>query len=214
MRLHTRHCGAMTRLTSLTSIIAVLTIVITASRFSIVAQTVPNKASTDTLPDGPGKDIVIKKCIRCHDVRQTTMRPGTGSPDEWEQVVERMMSRGADLSDDEIDLVVQYLSTNYGPNSKSPHPASPAVTEPSSTDKTAPSGAAAPAASPDSSSLVNVNKATAEELESALGLSKAEAGAIVQYREQHGDLKNWQEVSSIPGVPPEKIKDNQKRLVF
>src|SRR5580704_7331348 len=137
----------MTRLTRLTSTIAVLTIAMTASRFSTVAQSVPNKATTDTLPDGPGKDIVIKKCIRCHDVRQTTIRPGSGSPDEWEQVVERMMSRGADLSDDEIDLVVQYLATNYGPNSKNSHSAPPAGTEPPSSDKTTPSGSATPAAS-------------------------------------------------------------------
>jgi competence ComEA-like helix-hairpin-helix protein len=205
----------MNRLTGLTGIIAALMVVMTASRLSTVAQNVPNKGSSDTLPDGPGKEIVIKKCIRCHDVRQTTMRPGSGSEDEWGAVVDKMMSRGADLTDDEADLVVQYLATNYGPNSKTPHSASPATAAGNpSPDKAAPTGGVADAGSSETSSPVNVNKTTAEELEAALGLSKAEAEAIVQYREQHGSLKDWQEVSSIPGVPPEKIKDNQKRLIF
>jgi competence protein ComEA len=197
--------------------IAVLTIVMAASWCSTVAQSTPNKADSETLPDGPGKEIVIKKCLPCHNVRVTTARRGSGSADEWEQVVNKMVSQGADLSDDEIDLVVQYLVTNYGPDSKNAHAASPGTGTEPSPDKTAPpasSSAAATPAPPKPSDPVHVNKASVDELESALGLSKAEAEAIVRYREQHGDFKTWQEISSIPGVPPEKIKNNQKRLVF
>jgi DNA uptake protein ComE-like DNA-binding protein len=53
-----------------------------------------------------------------------------------------------------------------------------------------------------------------DELESALGLSRTQAEAIARYRERHGNFKSWQEVSSVPGVPPEKIKDHQKSLIF
>ena len=61
---------------------------------------------------------------------------------------------------------------------------------------------------------MNVNKAGVQELESSLGLSETEAEAIVHHREQNGNFKTWQEVSSVPGVPAEKISNNQKRLVF
>ena len=135
-----------------------------------------------------------------------------------------MVARGAVLSDEETDLVVEYLSTHYGPDDpKDEHSAAKGTApqassaQPSSSDKTvppAPSGTATPSASPNSPVSLNVNKAGIQELESSLGLSQTEAEAIIHHREQHGNFKTWQEVSSVPGVPLEKIRDNQKRLVF
>lgn len=210
--------GSMTRLTALTGTIAVLAIVVFASwSCSTIAQSTPNAADINMLPDGPGKEVVIKKCLPCHNVRVTTAKRGSGSADDWDQEVNKMVSQGAELSDDEIDLVVQYLSTHFGPNSKNTHSASPGTEAERSTEKATPSSARNGATTPSPSNPsgpVNVNKASVDELESALGLSRKEAEAIVQYREQHGDFKSWQQVSSIPGVPPENIKNNQKRLVF
>jgi DNA uptake protein ComE-like DNA-binding protein len=37
---------------------------------------------------------------------------------------------------------------------------------------------------------------------------------IVRHREQSGNYKTWEDVSSVPGVSAEKIKENQKRLTF
>jgi len=207
----------MTWLNALASMVAVLTIVMAGSWCSTIAQSTPNKADIDTLPAGPGKEVVIKKCLPCHNVRVTTAKRGSGSADEWEQVVNKMVSQGAELSDDEFDLVVQYLSTHYGPNSKSTQPASSGKEAEPHSEKKAPSTASgAPAISvpSNSSGPVRVNQAGVGELESALSLSRTEAEAIVRYREQHGDFKSWQDVSSVPGVPPEKIKDNEKRLFF
>ncbi len=179
------------------------------------AQSAP--AGPGTLPDGPGKAIVLKSCTACHDAQQATSKLGT--VDDWTQTVNDMLSKGADLSDDDAATVVQYLAAHYGRASKpangqvaSPATAAPATAAQPSSANGSPSGAAA--APPDSSSPVNVNKADAQELESSLGLSAAEANAIIQYRQQHGDFKTWQEVSSVPGVAADKIKDNQKRLVF
>jgi competence ComEA-like helix-hairpin-helix protein len=207
----------MTWLTALASSIAVLAIVMAGSWCSSIAQSAPNNAGSETLPDGPGKEIVIKKCLPCHNVRVTTARRGSGSADEWEQVVNKMVSQGAELSDDEIDLVVQYLSVNYGPNSRSTHSSSPEKEAEPSSDKRAPQTDSAAPASPVSSNPpgpVRVNKASVDQLQSALGLSRTQAEAIARYRERHGDFKSWQEVSSVPGVPPEKIKDHQKSLIF
>lgn len=202
--------------------IAVLTMVMAASWCSTVAQGTPNQADTDTLPDGPGKTIVLRACLSCHNAKIATSK--RISPDEWGEEIDKMVARGAVLSDDEIDLVVDYLSTHYGPSdSESEHSAAPetaaqppSAQSPSSDKKVplAPPGITVPSASSNDAVPLNVNKADVQELESALGLSKTEAEAIVQYRAKNGDFKTWQEVSSVPGVPPEKIKDNQKRLVF
>jgi competence ComEA-like helix-hairpin-helix protein len=208
----------MTWLTAfLASSITVLTIVMAGSWCSTIVQSGPNNAGSETLPDGLGKEIVIRKCLPCHNVRVTTARRGSGSADEWEQVVNKMVSQGAELSDDEIDVVVQYLSTNYGPSSRSTHlPSSGTEADPASDKKARPTTSVAPATPvlSNPSGTVLVNKAGVGELESALGLSRTEAEAIARYRERHGNFKSWQEVSSVPGVPPEKIKENQKRLVF
>ncbi len=58
---------------------------------------------------------------------------------------------------------------------------------------------------------MNVNKATAQELESSLGLAKPDAEAIVKYREQKGSFKTWQDVAAVPGVSAAKIEGLQKQ---
>jgi cytochrome c5 len=65
------------------------------------------------MPDGAGKAIVQKQCAVCHAVTVVTAKHASRS--EWEQVVNQMVSRGADLSDDDIDTVLEYLTKNYGP---------------------------------------------------------------------------------------------------
>jgi DNA uptake protein ComE-like DNA-binding protein len=56
-----------------------------------------------------------------------------------------------------------------------------------------------------------MNKAGMRELKTSLGLSEKDAEAIVHHREQSGDFKSLQEVSELPGVPPEKLLENQGR---
>jgi competence ComEA-like helix-hairpin-helix protein len=194
-----------------------LSILMTASLCSAVAQSNPPAASATPLPDGPGKPVIQRACVSCHSAAVITSK--RASSDGWTQIVNEMVSRGADLSDDEIDLLIKYLSTNFGPSvPKSDHPSSTGATsQPSTPDNTAPpsnSDASTPPTPSTTSAQVNVNKADAQELESSLGISRTAAEAIVQYRDMHGNFKTWQEVSSIPGVPCEKIEDNQKRLTF
>jgi mono/diheme cytochrome c family protein len=65
------------------------------------------------MPDGAGKEVVQKQCAVCHALTVVTAKHA--SRKEWEQVVNQMVSRGADLTDDEIDTVLEYLTKNYGP---------------------------------------------------------------------------------------------------
>jgi competence protein ComEA len=64
------------------------------------------------------------------------------------------------------------------------------------------------------SALVNVNKASAQDLETSLGLAKADAEAVVRYREQNGNFKTWHDVAAVPGVSAAKIEEVQKRITF
>jgi competence protein ComEA len=68
------------------------------------------------LPDGPGKDAVAKMCTECHSVdRMRTLRIGN---DDWSDKVADMVDRGATGTDAEIEAVVNYLTANFGKDSK------------------------------------------------------------------------------------------------
>ncbi|HTZ59894.1 MAG TPA: helix-hairpin-helix domain-containing protein [Acidobacteriaceae bacterium] len=66
-----------------------------------------------------------------------------------------------------------------------------------------------PAATP-----VNVNKATSAQLVSGLGLTAAEADAVVAYRKQNGDFKNLDDLKKVPNVDAKKLDAKKDRLQF
>jgi competence ComEA-like helix-hairpin-helix protein len=61
---------------------------------------------------------------------------------------------------------------------------------------------------------VNVNKATAKELETQFELSTKEAEAIVQYRMEKGDFKMVADLKSVPGLDLTKIESVRYRITF
>jgi mono/diheme cytochrome c family protein len=65
-----------------------------------------------TLPPGKGKAIVQRTCISCHALKVVTAK--RASKEEWSVLVDQMLSRGADLTDDEVEIVVGYLARNFG----------------------------------------------------------------------------------------------------
>lgn len=60
----------------------------------------------------------------------------------------------------------------------------------------------------------NVNKATAAQIEQGLGLTQQEARAIIAYRQQNGEIKNMQQLKSLPGVSPDKIQAKAAEVAF
>jgi competence protein ComEA len=67
---------------------------------------------------------------------------------------------------------------------------------------------------PADSGVVNVNKATAAQLASGLGLSDAEAGAVVDYRKKNGDFKTIDDLKKVPDVDGKKLDAKKDRLAF
>lgn len=61
---------------------------------------------------------------------------------------------------------------------------------------------------------INVNKATAMNLRSWLGMPEKEAEAIVAYRQQHGDYKSLDDLKKVPGVDPNYIESEKALLTF
>jgi competence protein ComEA len=64
------------------------------------------------------------------------------------------------------------------------------------------------------SAKVNVNNASAEDLQKTLLLTDKEAAAIVKYRTDYGAFKDWHEVASVEGVDSKKIEAKKDFLTF
>ncbi|MBI4444007.1 MAG: helix-hairpin-helix domain-containing protein [Acidobacteria bacterium] len=140
-----------------------------------------------SLPEGKGKELVESVCAQCHGLRETISLRKTA--EEWRAIVNDMVSQGTPLLDDEIDVVAEYLAKNFGPGKNT---------------------ATAPAAS----DPVNVNKATAKDLETVLGISEKDAAEIIQYREKNGNFGKWEDLKKVPGLDAAKIEEKKARLSF
>ncbi|HVG26942.1 MAG TPA: cytochrome c [Acidobacteriaceae bacterium] len=102
---------------------------------AIVGMALPAMAQNDaTLPDGAGKDVVKRMCVGCHALTVITSKRAT--PEQWANIVQQMVSRGADGTDDDIEKVTHYLSVNFPSADKTDappvgHPPAQQGTEPS-----------------------------------------------------------------------------------
>jgi cytochrome c5 len=63
------------------------------------------------LPEGAGKDLVMKVCTVCHEVTRITSKKKT--KEEWSDAVDKMAARGAMATDEEFETIVAYLAKNF-----------------------------------------------------------------------------------------------------
>ena len=61
---------------------------------------------------------------------------------------------------------------------------------------------------------INVNTATAIELESGLTLRRSQAAAIIAYRSRHGNFTSLEDLKLVPGLDPATIDAKRDRLTF
>jgi cytochrome c5 len=64
------------------------------------------------LPEGAGKDVVVKVCTVCHDTARIISKKWT--KEEWNTLIDKMAARGAMASDEEFEIIVTYLAKNFG----------------------------------------------------------------------------------------------------
>ena len=70
------------------------------------------------LPEGKGRESVAAVCVQCHALSTVTSQRRNRK--EWEEAVARMVSNGAQISADENQAIVAYLTQHFGPESKGP----------------------------------------------------------------------------------------------
>ena len=77
--------------------------------------------AAQSFPDGPGKDILEKKCSACHSPSQVTTVGR--SAEEWQEVTVAMIDLGAELNEEEVKVLVEYLAKNWPAKKDEPAPA-------------------------------------------------------------------------------------------
>jgi competence protein ComEA len=61
---------------------------------------------------------------------------------------------------------------------------------------------------------INMNKAKAEDIASAIGLTPDEAKALVTYRDKHGEYREWGEMLVVYGVDGRKLEAAKDKMSF
>jgi competence protein ComEA len=68
-------------------------------------------AAQSVLPEGPGRDVTLRLCGKCHGAE--TVASVRHTPAAWRDVIAKMVAAGAQGSEQELDTVAQYLSTHF-----------------------------------------------------------------------------------------------------
>ena len=135
------------------------------------------RAAQNVLPDAPGRDITVKLCAGCHAAE--TVASARHTPEGWRDVIAKMVAAGAEGTEQELETVFQYLSTQF----------------PAEAQK-----------------ALNLNTATAIELESVAGLLRKEAAALIAHRGKNGPCKKLEDLKKIAGLDYKKIEARKELL--
>jgi len=83
-----------------------------AAAISVAAAQEP-APDLSVLPAGAGRALVGAKCGTCHAI--TIVVGQRRDRAAWEQAIDQMIGRGADISDAEYEAIAAYLGTNFAP---------------------------------------------------------------------------------------------------
>jgi cytochrome c5 len=69
-------------------------------------------AVAQELEPGAGSDIVMRACSNCHTIGNVLQVRKNRA--DWDTTVHLMRNYGMDMSDDDMQTVIDYLSAHYG----------------------------------------------------------------------------------------------------
>jgi len=113
-------------------------------------------------------------CSDCHEPERIFESKRTRG--DWESILEKMIEKGATGTDQDFELVLQYLLSKSG--------------------------------------MVNVNQATPQDIALVLEVTQKEADAIVAFRKQNGNFKNFEALTKVPDVDAAKLEQHKDALIF
>lgn len=86
-------------------------IAIPVAATALLVSLVANSATAQDTPRG--EKVLNASCTGCHDLRP--VQTSAKGKDEWNDTVQNMLQKGADVSDADLPVLVDYLADAYGP---------------------------------------------------------------------------------------------------
>ncbi len=86
-------------------------ILLTACLVISVAPKTADAEDIAAFPPGPGREVFIRTCTRCHEASNSTKLRLTRR--QWQGKVYQQADRGAEVSGDELDQIIDYLFKNF-----------------------------------------------------------------------------------------------------
>ena len=136
---------------------------------------VPLMAQEDGLPAGKEKETFLRMCSNCHTMSRVTKTRFTKK--FWASIVDDMVSRGAEGTEEDAELVISYLSRHFG-------------------------------------KAVNINMATAKEIQEGLSFKAVEAELVVKHRTDNGALKDFEDLLKVAGLNAKLLEEQRKNIQF
>jgi mono/diheme cytochrome c family protein len=81
--------------------------------FALLAATPALADDFKSLPEGPGRDVMVRVCSQCHSPEVAAQQ--RLDPTGWKALVDQMANNGAQASDAEFNTITQYLATSFPP---------------------------------------------------------------------------------------------------
>lgn len=69
-------------------------------------------AMAQSLPDGPGSKATERVCGQCHGIE--VFASARKSSDEWDKIINQMVQKGLQITDDDYSTVLEYLGKYLG----------------------------------------------------------------------------------------------------
>jgi competence protein ComEA len=71
-------------------------------------------ADAADLPEGAGKEVVVRQCGTCHDLVMATRKRMDKAG--WDTEVDKMVLLGAKIPDDEVPVIIEYMAKFFNPS--------------------------------------------------------------------------------------------------
>ena len=99
-----------------TRIALVALVIATATAAVALEIKLPGETATYKPSSLPGYDLTLQRCLICHSAEYVNFQPPTSTPAYWKATVMKMRKPfGAPLSDEDVEMITDYLVKTYGP---------------------------------------------------------------------------------------------------
>jgi competence protein ComEA len=163
-------------------------------------------AATDVvIARGPAKRIVVH-------VAGAVRRPGVYRLADGQRIADAVRRAGGGTRGADLDAINLAAKARDGVQVLVPREVAVPAAGAAAATATPAGGATAGAGALATGAVIDLNAATAEQLETLDGVGPATSAKILQYRTEHGPFRSVDDLEQIPGIGPKKLAAMRPRV--